>query len=134
MAASGARGRPSPLSPPPQMLLEGTDGRDEFSRLQTFLRDADIYDFFNEIYFRLGIRRVNDLADMTEEDAEQIGMTRPQFTRLKRYLKKEKSIFRHVSTMYLKRLEQYGLFPAYLAPSLLTSQSRKPARYYPPPC
>ncbi|XP_062505138.1 non-receptor tyrosine-protein kinase TNK1-like isoform X2 [Corticium candelabrum] len=71
--------------------LDVSDGTDDFSRLQAFLDKADLSDHFNNIYFHLCVRRVEDLKDISESDATSINMTKPQFSRLKRFLKDEKS-------------------------------------------
>eukprot|EP00118_Oscarella_pearsei_P016333 m.154959 g.154959 ORF g.154959 m.154959 type:complete len:950 (+) comp38649_c2_seq2:125-2974(+) len=92
-------------------LLEGSDGKDEYSRLQAFLVKADVFDFFKAIYYRLGIRRIKDLKDMTANDAERINMTNPQFLRLKRYYDKEKSViyrFFHSGTKLLPRAPSHS--------------------------
>jgi hypothetical protein len=78
------------------MTLDGSDGTDDYSKLQAFLEKADLADHFTEIYFRLRVRRIEDLKDITEADATSINMTNPQYSRLKRFLR-EKSGWSKVS-------------------------------------
>jgi activated CDC42 kinase 1 len=71
------------------MTLDGSDGTDDYSKLQAFLEKADLADHFTEIYFRLRVRRIEDLKDITEADATSINMTNPQYSRLKRFLREK---------------------------------------------
>ena len=60
----------------------------DYLKLQQFLRGADTLEFLGKIYNLLGIHRVTDLRDLTQNDASGIGMSPPQFQRLMKRLDK----------------------------------------------
>lgn len=57
--------------------------------LQEFLAEAELSEYYQPLLTRLKVSTVEHLKYVREEDLEEIGMTRPEMRRLKKFYKKE---------------------------------------------
>ncbi|KAK3704931.1 hypothetical protein RRG08_017725 [Elysia crispata] len=78
-------GEITPAGPQPPASPTGSSMRD----LRDFLLEADLGEYHAHLGARLKVTTIEHLKYVREEDLEEIGMTRPEMRRLKKFYRKE---------------------------------------------
>ena len=78
-------GEVTPAGPQPPASPTGSSMRD----LRDFLLEADLGEYHAHLGARLKVTTIEHLKYVREEDLEEIGMTRPEMRRLKKFYRKE---------------------------------------------